>query len=173
MPAFAIARVYEIVQGKNYNPNTNGNTALVFQGESVVGSNSISFSETETIIDKIAEIQNAGGLAVVSVAGKPGRNSIVTAGTTSITISNPLSVAGSHSYYLYDGSRPSNLDAMIQGFHVIAPPGNVTLTTADNDAVLLPNGSLVVGGVYDYSISQVSYLQNAGSIIGLAPSYYV
>jgi len=173
MPGFAIARVYEIEQGKNYDPNTNGNIALVFQGDSVAGSSSIVFSETEAILDKIAEIQENGGRPVVSAAGKSGRSGIVTAGPTSITLGNSSTDSVSRTYYLYDGSRPSNLDAIIQGFHVIAPPGTVSLVTADNDEILLPSGSLVVGGVYDYSISRVSYLQNAGSIIGLAPSYYV
>ena len=57
MPAFTIGRVYEIVQGKNYNPTINDNIALKFRGISIAGSTSISYTETDVIINKIAEIQ--------------------------------------------------------------------------------------------------------------------
>ena len=173
MPAFTIGRVYEIVQGKNYNPTSNGNTALTFRGTSIAGSASISYAESDAIINKIAEIQLTDGLAAISGPGIDGRAEILTAGTTSITISRAMKTTDSHSYYLYDISRPSNLDAPIQAIHIISPPGDVTLVTADNDEVVLPSGSLVVGGVYDYSVTQLSNLSNAGSIHGLAASYYI
>jgi hypothetical protein len=173
MPAFTIGRVYEIVQGKNYNPTINDNTALKFRGISIAGSTSISYTESDAIINKIAEIQLANGTAAISGSGIVGRAEILTAGTTSITVDRVMGISGSQDYYLYDISRPSNLDAPIQAIHIISPPGNVTLVTADSDEVILPNGSLVVGGVYDYSLTQLSNLSNAGSIHGLAPSYYI
>ena len=173
MPAFTIGRVYEIVQGKNYNPTLNGNTALKFKGVSTIGSTSISYNSSDDLISKIAEIQSADGLAAISGPGIDGRAEILTAGTASITVNRAMKKTGSHDYYLYDISRPSNLDAPIQAIHIISPPGDVTLVTADSDEVVLPSGSLVVGGVYDYSLTQFSNLSNAGSVHGLAPSYYI
>jgi hypothetical protein len=173
MPAFTIGRVYEIVEGKNYNPTTNSNVALKFRGTTVAGSSSISYSESVDIINKIAEIQSANGIAAVSGSNVKGRAKILTAGNSSITLDKEAKDTGSYDFYLYDMSRPSNLDAPIQAIHIISTPGDVTLVTADNDEVILPSGSLVVGGVYDYSVSQLSNLSNAGSIHGLAQSYYM
>jgi hypothetical protein len=173
MPAFTIGRVYEIVQGKNYNPAINDNTALKFKGTSITGSASISYTESNVIINKIAEIQLANGIAAISGSGIVGRAEILTAGNASITIDQAMKISGSRDYYLYDITRPSNLDSPILSIHIISPPGDVTLATLDNDEVFLPSGSLVVGGVYDYSVSQILNLSNAGSIHGLAPSYYI
>jgi hypothetical protein len=172
MPAFTIGRVYDIVQGKNYNPGANGNTALKFRGVSTSGTGTITFSTSEAVISKIAAIQASSGTAVISGPGFTGRPVISATGATSISVSGVAFNSGTSDFYLYDVSRPSNLDSPIQAIHIVAAPGNVVLVTPAGDSVSLPASSLVVGGVYDYSVAQLSTLTNAGTIRGLAPAYY-
>ena len=181
--SFTIGRVYTLQTGVDYNPSTNGNSAIKFRGfveqANPTTVKVITFHGGINPFARYAAIASAGGSPVIIGNGWTGREPLAAAAAPDFTTTNNISSAiidGTYDFYLFDESTPSSLDSPILAFHVVGqssppvtPADDVTFVTLSYNTVVIPGGGLVSGGIYDYSLSSVTILPGTTTLLGLAP----
>lgn len=172
--SFIANRVYNIVQGVNYDPVVNGNIAVKFKASIATGSTAvtvISFPSTNPIAILTTILGTTGQNPVITGPGFSGRETVTAATGNTITTTNPAGLTGTFDFYAFDDTRPSSIDAPITAFHVVSAPGTTAaFTTLTGDTVNIPGTGLAVGGIYEYGIRSFTTLSNANSLRGLAPA---
>jgi hypothetical protein len=171
--SFTANRIYNIVQGVNYDPTVNGNVAIKFAATITAGSPIITVTRfpDSNPVARVLQILAFAPLQVPVIIGPgfAGREIVVAASGNTITLTNNSANTGTFEFYVFDGSRPSSIDAPITAFHVVAAPGLINFATLTGDLVSIPAGGVVAGGIYEYGIRSFTTLTNANSLLGLAP----
>lgn len=172
--SFTINRTYVLVEGKNYDPGSNGNNPYSFTGNLTAGSTLVSLTGpgAAKAIDRVSGLS---GTAVIEGGPISGRIAVgVTSGTgitgTQFVIGATATQSGMFTLRIFDGDVPNTNDSPILAFHVLADPGAVDIITLSTCAIAFPSGALSIKGVYDYGVSSVVSLGVTGSLLGLAPA---
>jgi hypothetical protein len=163
-------RTYVIVAGRNYNPSTNGNAAMKFQGTINAGSTAITVNNFKgpNPIAGLSGIIASFGITATAVVG-PGFSGMVgitsTTGNRIFTSGATASMTGTFDFYAFNKSIPSSLDSPITSVHVLSAPGTCTVTFNNGDTASFPASSMSIGGIYDYIVQSVTG-HAAGSLLG-------
>jgi hypothetical protein len=163
-------RTYVIVAGRNYNPSTNGNAAMKFQGTIGAGSTAITVKNFNgpNPVAGLSGIIASFGTTATAVIG-PGFTGMVgiasTTGNRLFTTGATATMTGTFDFYAFNKAIPSSLDSPITSVHVLSAPGTPTFTFNSGESVAFPANSLSTGGIYDYIVQSVTG-HNAGSLLG-------
>jgi hypothetical protein len=171
--SFIANRVYNIAQNVDYDPVTNGNLAVKFTATVTAGTNTVTvtgFPAGNPVARLAAILAIPAQNPVIIGPGFTGRETVTAASGNTITTTNNSTITGTFDFYVFDDTRPSSIDAPITAIHVVAAPGNVNFTTLTGDAVNIPAGGLLTGGIYDYGIRSFTTLATPNTLRGLAPA---
>ena len=168
-------RTYVIVAGRNYNPSTNGNAAVKFQGSVAGGSSAITLTNFNGVnpIASLSGMSATFGMTSAAVIG-PGFTGIVGIGSFTgggggsaarIFTSGTSSITGTFDFYVFNKAIPSSLDSPVTSIHILSAPGACTATFSNSDSIAFPANSLSTGGIYDYTIQSMTG-HSPGSILG-------
>ena len=144
-------RTYVIVAGRNYNPSTNGNAAVKFQGSVAGGSSAITLTNFNGVnpIASLSGMSASFGMTSAGVIG-PGLTGIV--GISSFTggggtsparifVSGTCSITGTFDFYVFNKAIPSSLDSPVTSIHILAAPGACTATFSNGGGIIFLCGS--------------------------------
>ena len=183
--SFTASRVYRLINGKDYNPSTNGNTIIKFRATATAGSPTLSGINSPVFNRITAIIAAAGtsglnpGVPVVTGPGVSGNNTqydevdlVVSPpdpllGTIDLT--NNLNATGTFEFALYDSTIPSNVDAPVMAIHVLVG-GDLQFNTIQGDPLIFTSTNLLAGGIYYYAVAAVTNIGGFGDYYGLAPN---
>jgi hypothetical protein len=183
--SFTASRVYRLIDGKDYNPSTNGNTIIKFRATATAGSPTLSGINSPVFNRIVAIVAAAGtggldpGVPVVTGPGVSGNNTsydqvdlVISPpdpllGTIDLT--NPINATGTFEFVLYDSTIPSNVDAPVMAIHVLVG-GDLQFNTIQGDPLIFTSASLLAGGIYYYAVALVTNLAGGGEYYGLAPN---
>jgi hypothetical protein len=179
--SFTVHRVYNLQAGVDYNPSTNGNSAIKFRGYiEQANPTTIKVVSFSGKVNPFTRYSTITGTPVIIGPGWFGREPLAGGGDPLFTTTNNVNAGiadGTYDFYLFDEEVPSSLDSPVLAFHVVAqaspaatPADDVSFVTLSGNAVTVPGGGLALGGIYDYGISEVTLLPGTTALLGLAPA---
>lgn len=159
--SFTIGRTYTLTANRNYSGVNNPLTKF----KATVTSGTGTMTVTPNVVDRVAAIVAAGSTAGIKGPGFPPVTLVTSAAGTTLVSAAASSISGEFEFSVYDVNTPSVDDCPVIAMHVLTSGAAITFTTATGQTVTLPAGSLAQGGIYDYSVANVSSI--TGTILGL------
>lgn len=161
--SFSIGRTYTLVAGRDYSGKNNN----IDRFKSSVTSGTATLQVPSDVATRINTIVSNGSTAGIRGGSFPNYTLITGITGNTVTAGTASSITGDYEFSVFDANVPTSEDSPVLGLHVLAANAAITFTTFNGQSVTLPAGSIVAGGLYDYTVGTVSGV--TGSIIGVAP----